>query len=41
MDTKIPSTAELAFNFQSEVTVYCLGRENSKSCSTMKLVAIF
>jgi len=41
MDTKTPSMAQLAFNFQSGVTVYRLGRGNSKSCSTMKLVAIF
>jgi hypothetical protein len=33
--------AQLALNFQSGVTVYCLGRGNSKSCSTMKLDAIF
>jgi hypothetical protein len=41
VDTKTPSTAQLAFNFQSGVTVYCLGRGNSKPCSIMKLVAIF
>lgn len=41
LDTKTPSMAQLAFNFQSGVTVYCLGRGNSNSCSTMKLAAIF
>jgi hypothetical protein len=39
MDTKTPSMAQLAFNFQSGVTVYRFGRGNS--CSTTKLVAIF
>jgi hypothetical protein len=41
LDTKTPSTSQMALNFQSGVTVYCLGRQNSKSCSTMKLIAIF
>ena len=41
VNTKTPSRAQLAFNFQSGVTVYCLGRGNSKSCSTMKLATIF
>jgi len=40
LDNNTPSTAQLAFNFQSGVTVYCLGGRNSKSCSTMQLIAI-